>query len=281
MMILDGKKIAQDLRDNLKDEVAIITEKNNLKPGLAVIIVGENQASKIYVNSKIKACAEVGINSFHIELPENVTEEELLNQVEKLNNDKTVHGILVQLPLPKGLDESKVINKITPTKDVDCFTQVNLGKMFLNEEDAIGSCTPAGIMEILKVSKVELAGKNVVIIGRSNIVGKPLAVMMINAGATVTVCNSKTKNLEDFTKEADVLVVAIGKDRFIKSNMIKKDAIIIDVGINRVDGKIYGDVDFEDVKEKVAMITPVPGGVGPMTIAMLLKNCVKLYKQKI
>ncbi len=278
MLLLDGKKISLEIKKELKKEVDELYIKTGKRPGLAVLIVGENKASKIYVNAKVKACEEVGINSFHYEFPDNISEIELLAALDLLNEKEEINGILVQLPLPKNINEENIINRINPKKDVDCFTPENLGRMFLNEEKAIKSCTPSGILELLRRNKVVFLGKKVVILGRSNIVGKPLAIMMINEGATVTVCNSKTKDLQDICKTADILIVAIGKERFIKKEMIKKDAIIVDVGINRVEGKIYGDVDFQDVLSKVSLITPVPGGVGPMTIAMLLKNSVELFK---
>lgn len=278
MLLLDGKKISLEIKKELKKEVDELYIKTGKRPGLAVLIVGENKASKIYVNAKVKACEEVGINSFHYEFPDNINEIELLAALDLLNEKEEINGILVQLPLPKNINEENIINRINPKKDVDCFTPENLGRMFLNEEKAIKSCTPSGILELLRRNKVVFLGKKVVILGRSNIVGKPLAIMMINEGATVTVCNSKTKDLQDICKTADILIVAIGKERFIKKEMIKKDAIIVDVGINRVEGKIYGDVDFQDVLSKVSLITPVPGGVGPMTIAMLLKNSVELFK---
>ncbi|MGL4392943.1 MAG: bifunctional methylenetetrahydrofolate dehydrogenase/methenyltetrahydrofolate cyclohydrolase FolD [Fusobacteriaceae bacterium] len=280
--ILDGKKISQEIKGELKLEIEKLEKITGQKPGLAVVIVGDDKASQIYVNSKIKACDEVGMNSFHIGYPSNISEAELLKALDNLNERKDVHGILVQMPLPKHIDEAKVINKISPKKDADCFTPANIGRMFLNEKNAIKSCTPNGIVELMKRYRIEFSGKRVVILGRSNIVGKPLAIMLINEGATVTVCNSKTPNLKDITREADILVVAIGKDRFIKSDMIKENAVIIDVGINRVEErKIFGDVDFEDVASKASLITPVPGGVGPMTIAMLMKNTTELFKQDL
>ncbi|MGL4687710.1 MAG: bifunctional methylenetetrahydrofolate dehydrogenase/methenyltetrahydrofolate cyclohydrolase FolD [Fusobacteriaceae bacterium] len=278
MVLLDGKKISGEIKNELKKEVEELYIKTGKKPGLAVLIIGEDKASKIYVKGKIKACEEVGINSFQYEFPEDVSEKELMATLDILNEKEEIHGILVQLPLPQHINEKNIINRINPKKDVDCFTPENIGRVFINEKNIVKSCTPAGILELLRRNKVGFQGKKVVILGRSNIVGKPLALMMINEGATVTVCNSKTKDLNDITKSADILIVAIGKDRFIKKEMIKKEAIIVDVGINRVEGKIYGDVDFEDVLSKVSLITPVPGGVGPMTITMLLKNNIELFK---
>ncbi|MGL5123987.1 MAG: bifunctional methylenetetrahydrofolate dehydrogenase/methenyltetrahydrofolate cyclohydrolase FolD [Fusobacteriaceae bacterium] len=279
MKLLDGKKISEEIKKELKKELEELYIKIGEKPGLAVLIIGEDKASKIYVKGKIKACEEIGINSFHYEFPETVSEKELIASLDILNKKKEIHGILVQLPLPQHINEENIINRINPKKDIDCFTPENIGRVFINEKNIVKSCTPSGIIELLHRNKVAFQGKKVVILGRSNIVGKPLALMMINEGATVTVCNSKTKDLDDITKMADILIVAIGKDRFVKKEMIKKDVIIVDVGINRVDGRIYGDVDFEDVLSKVSLITPVPGGVGPMTIAMLLKNNVELFKK--
>ncbi|MGL5377320.1 MAG: bifunctional 5,10-methylenetetrahydrofolate dehydrogenase/5,10-methenyltetrahydrofolate cyclohydrolase, partial [Cetobacterium sp.] len=248
-------------------------------PGLAVIQAGDNLASKIYVNSKIKQCAEVGIDSKNYILPLDVTELELLNTIEKLNKDDSVNGILVQLPLPSHINTPKIIEAIDISKDVDGFKPENLGKVVLGDDTALISCTPAGILRLFREYEINLEGKDVVVIGRSNIVGKPMTALLINEGATVTVCNSKTKNLSEKTKTADVIIVAIGKANFLKGNMVKDGAIVIDVGINRDDNnKICGDVDFESLKDKVSYITPVPGGVGPMTIAMLLSNTLKAFK---
>ncbi|MGL4652932.1 bifunctional methylenetetrahydrofolate dehydrogenase/methenyltetrahydrofolate cyclohydrolase FolD [Cetobacterium sp.] len=279
MKILDGKYVSQKVRDSIKNEIIEIKEKMGKVPGLAVIQAGDNLASKIYVNSKIKQCAEVGIESKNFILPADVTEEELLNKIDELNKDDAIDGILVQLPLPNHIDTPKVIESIDINKDVDGFKPENLGKVVLGDETALISCTPAGIIRLFQEYKLDLEGKDVVVIGRSNIVGKPMTALLINEGATVTVCNSKTKNLSEKTKNADVVIVAIGRANFLKGDMVKDGAIIIDVGINRDENnKICGDVDFESVKEKVSYITPVPGGVGPMTIAMLLNNTLKAFK---
>ncbi|MGL5051755.1 MAG: bifunctional methylenetetrahydrofolate dehydrogenase/methenyltetrahydrofolate cyclohydrolase FolD [Fusobacteriaceae bacterium] len=278
-MIIDGKKISAEIKKEIKFEVKKLEEIKMRAPGLAVVIVGENKASQIYVNAKIKACHETGINSYKIEMSENSSEIEISKVIQQLNTDKSVDGILVQLPLPKGIDEKKIMEIVSSEKDVDCFSTKNIGEMFLNPEASIKPCTPAGIMELFNRYNIELVGKNAVILGRSNIVGKPLSVLMINAGATVTVCNSKTKKLEEFTKNADIVISAVGQKDFLTEDMINKNTVVIDVGINRVDGKIYGDVDYENVSKKASFITPVPGGVGPMTIAMLLKNTLNIYKQ--
>lgn len=279
MKILDGKYVSQKVRGLIKEEIAEIKKVRGIVPGLAVIQAGDNLASKIYVNSKIKQCAEVGIESKNFIMSADVTEKDLLEKIEKLNNDETVDGILIQLPLPDHIDTPKVIEAIDINKDVDGFKPENLGKVVLGDETALISCTPAGILKLFEEYEILLEGKDIVVIGRSNIVGKPMTALLINEGATVTVCNSKTKNLAEKTKNADVVIVAIGKANFLKGDMIKTGAIIIDVGINRDENnKICGDVDFESVKDKVSYITPVPGGVGPMTIAMLLSNTLKAFK---
>lgn len=274
MKIIDGKEIAKEIRENLKKEIT----DNNLKPGLAIIMVGNNPASEIYVRNKRKACAEVGIKEELYQFAENTSEEEILNCIIKLNNDESINGIMVQSPLPNHLDEDKIMNYIVPEKDVDGFGISSLGYLASNEEKFI-SATPYGIIKLLEHENISLAGKNVVIVGRSKIVGRPLALAMLNRDATVTIAHSKTKNLKDITKEADILVVAIGKANFINEDYIKQEAIVIDVGINRVDGKVIGDVDFESCSKKASHITPVPGGVGPMTIAMLLTNVVESFKR--
>lgn len=279
MKILDGKYVSQKVRDLIKEEIAEIKKVRGIVPGLAVIQAGDNLASKIYVNSKIKQCADVGIESKNFIMSADVTEKNLLEKIEELNNDETVDGILIQLPLPDHIDTPKIIEAIDINKDVDGFKPENLGKVVLGDETALISCTPAGILKLFEEYEILLEGKDIVVIGRSNIVGKPMTALLINEGATVTVCNSKTKNLAEKTKNADVVIVAIGKANFLKGDMIKTGAIIIDVGINRDENnKICGDVDFESVKDKVSYITPVPGGVGPMTIAMLLSNTLKAFK---
>lgn len=265
-MILDGKSISSQIKEELKKELLEIKNKTGLVPGFAIIMVGENPASKIYVNSKIKGCKEIGIECFPHFLPEDVSEKKLLETIDELNKDSNIDGMLVQLPLPKHIDESKVIQKIALEKDVDGFKPENLGLLFLGNKTSLKPCTPLGIMELLKKYSIELQGKDVTIIGRSNIVGKPMAGFFINAGATVTVCNSKTKNLKEKTKNADILVVAIGVAKFITEDMVKNGAVVIDVGINRTADGLFGDVDFKEVEKKASYITPVPGGVGPMTV---------------
>lgn len=276
-MIIDGKKCSEEILENLKKEVSEYKEKLGKVPGLAVIILGDNPASKIYVKSKIRACEKTGVLSKEIILDENVSEEELIKEIEKLNNDKNINGILVQLPLPAHINEKKVCEAISVKKDVDGFKPENLGKIMLGDEDGFVSCTPQGIIYLIDQLNMDLHGKNVVVVGRSNIVGKPVASLLINKGATTTICNSKTKDLSGILKRADIIVIAIGKAKFLTKDMVKEGAVIIDVGINRVDGKICGDVDFENVSQIASHITPVPGGVGPMTIAMLLKNTVKAF----
>lgn len=271
--IIDGKSISSFVKDKIREEVSYL-KANSITVGLAVIIVGEDKASQLYVANKRKACENLGIMSETHYLPENTPQKELLELIDNLNKDKKINGILVQLPLPVHLDEKAVINAILPEKDVDAFHPVNVGKIMQGDYDFV-PCTPAGIMEMLKYEDIDLTGKHCVIIGRSNIVGKPMAMLMLHKNATVTICHSKTENLNKICKQADVLVVAVGKPKFITSDFVKEGAVVIDVGINRVDGKLCGDVDFDDIVDKVNQvkaITPVPGGVGPMTIAMLMKN---------
>lgn len=276
-MIIDGKKCSEEILENLRKDISEYKEKTGKVPGLAVIILGNNAASKIYVKSKIRACEKTGILSREIILDENISEEELINEIGKLNNDKNINGILVQLPLPSHINEKKICEAISVKKDVDGFKAENLGKIMLGDDDGFISCTPQGIIYLIDQLNMDLHGKNVVVVGRSNIVGKPVASLLINKGATTTVCNSRTKDLAGILKKADIIVIAIGKAKFLTKDMVKEGAVVIDVGINRVDGKICGDVDFENVKDIVSHITPVPGGVGPMTIAMLLKNTVKAF----
>lgn len=276
-MIIDGKKCSEEILENLRRDISEYKEKTGKVPGLAVIILGNNAASKIYVKSKIRACEKTGILSKEIILDENISEEELINEIEKLNNDKNINGILVQLPLPPHINEKKICEAISVKKDVDGFKAENLGKIMLGDDDGFISCTPQGIIYLIDQLNMDLHGKNVVVVGRSNIVGKPVASLLINKGATTTVCNSKTKDLAGILRKADIIVIAIGKAKFLTKDMVKEGAVVIDVGINRVDGKICGDVDYENVKDIVSHITPVPGGVGPMTIAMLLKNTVKAF----
>ena len=281
-MIIDGKKIAEDLRQNLKKEISNL--KTNIKPCLVVILIGDNPASKIYVKNKEKSASDVGIKSEVIKFETNISEKDLLKKIEDLNSDKNVHGILVQLPLPKHIDEGKVINTITPIKDVDGFHPINVGNLS-SGNDAMIPCTPLGCYLLLKEVIQDLTGKNVVIIGRSNINGKPMAQLLLRENCTVTVTHSKTKNIEKICREADIIVVAAGKAKILNKNWVNKNSVIIDVGINRIvekgSKKIVGDADFENIKNEVYAITPVPGGVGPMTIACLLKNTLKAYKNQI
>ncbi|MCR5256149.1 MAG: bifunctional methylenetetrahydrofolate dehydrogenase/methenyltetrahydrofolate cyclohydrolase FolD [Acetatifactor sp.] len=271
--IIDGKKISQEIKDELKEKVAAY-KANGKEISLAVILVGNDPASQVYVGNKKKACEYIGIKSLSYELPEETSEEELLKLIDKLNNDPSVNGILVQLPLPGAIDEEKVLNAISPLKDVDGFHPMNVGALCIGKEGFV-SCTPAGIIELLKRSGVEIAGKECVVVGRSNIVGKPMSLLLLRENGTVTVAHSKTRDLKEVTKRADILVVAIGKPKFITAEYVKDGAVVIDVGIHRnEDKKLCGDVDYESVAPKCSAITPVPGGVGPMTIAMLMNNCI-------
>ncbi|MBE5856414.1 MAG: bifunctional methylenetetrahydrofolate dehydrogenase/methenyltetrahydrofolate cyclohydrolase FolD [Lachnospiraceae bacterium] len=277
--IIDGKLISSQIKDEVKERVAALSAKGR-KVTLAVILVGEDPASQVYVNNKKKACEYCGINSESFELPETTSEGELLSLIDKLNKDADVDGILVQLPLPKGIDEDKVIMAIDPAKDVDGFHISNVGSLCVGRKGLV-SCTPAGIIELLKRYNITIEGKECVVIGRSNIVGKPMALLLLRENGTVTVCHSRTKDLKDVTKRADILVVAIGKPKFIDASFVKDGAVVIDVGIHRnEEGKLCGDVDFDSVKDKTSAITPVPGGVGPMTIAMLMNNCVAAVENK-
>ena len=279
MELIDGKKISQEIKDECKAKAEELI-KAGKTPCLAVILVGNDPASSIYVGNKKKACEYCNIKSLSYELPESTSEQELLDLIDKLNNDKEVNGILVQLPLPKHIDENKVIAKIDPSKDVDGFHVSNVGALCVGQEGFV-SCTPAGIIELLKRYNITIEGKECVVIGRSNIVGKPMALLLLRENGTVTVCHSRTKDLKDVTKRADILVVAIGKPKFIDGSYVKDGAVVIDVGIHRnEEGKLCGDVDFDSVKDKTSAITPVPGGVGPMTIAMLMNNCVAAVENK-
>ena len=273
--IINGKEIAENILNNIKKEV----ESYDVKPTLAVIIVGNDPASKVYVKNKIKKSEFLGFNSILKELPENTTKEELLDVIKNLNEDKNVNGILLQLPLPKGLNEKDFLDEISPIKDVDGFTTYNSGKLFKGEKPYAVACTPKGIIKLLETKNINLEGKLAVVIGRSNIVGKPIAALLLQKNATVIQAHSKTKNLPEILKLADVIISATGKEEFIKGDMVKEGAVIIDVGITRnKNGKLTGDVDFESVNKKVSYITPVPGGVGPMTIASLMENTLELYK---
>ena len=279
MEIIDGKKLAKTTRENLRLEVEELKE-NGINPKLAVIMVGNNSASQIYVRNKSRACDEVGIEFEEYLLPATTEQSELLNLIDKLNKQEDINGILLQSPIPDGLDINEAFRKISPEKDVDGFHPVNVGKLVLGQ-DTFVSCTPYGIMKMLEAYNIDLEGKNAVVIGRSNIVGKPMSHCLLNKNATVTICHSRTKNLAEITKRADILVAAIGKAEFVKADMVKEGAVVIDVGINRTEeGKLKGDVDFENVSKKASYITPVPGGVGPMTIAMLMNNVVKAAKMQ-
>ncbi len=271
--ILDGKKMSAEIRASIKEKVLLLKEKG-IVPGLAVILVGDNPASKVYVGQKEKGCLEAGFASFLHRLPGTTSQEELLALIDKLNADKTVHGILVQLPLPRQIDPDTVLAAIRPEKDVDGFHPVNIGRLVAGLP-ASEPCTPKGILRLLKSTGIPLSGKEAVVIGRSNIVGKPVALMLLAESATVTICHSKTADLAEHARRADILVAAIGKPRFVTADMVKEGAVVIDVGINRLEEGLVGDVDYEPVAEKASWITPVPGGVGPMTIAMLLENTLE------
>lgn len=276
--IIDGKLVSQQVKDSIKEEVEQLRSKG-IEIGLAVVIVGDDPASQVYVKNKEKACEAVGFNSYKYALPAETTEEELLALVDKLNNDDKVDGILVQLPLPKHLDDKIIINNIRPDKDVDAFHPVNVGKIMIGDYSFL-PCTPAGVMELIKSTGTEVSGKECVVIGRSNIVGKPQAMLLLHENGTVTITHSKTKNLKEVCSKADILVAAVGRAKMVTADYIKEGAVVIDVGMNRDEnGKLCGDVDFEDCKEKAGYITPVPGGVGPMTIAMLMKNTLTAGKE--
>lgn len=274
--ILDGKALSAKIKAQIKEETALL-QKEGVQPSLAVIIVGDNPASRVYVNNKKKACAECGFNSEEFALPDTTSEDELLKLIDSLNSRSDIDGILCQLPLPSHINEEKVLLAIDPSKDVDAFHPVNVGKIMIGNFDFL-PCTPAGVMELIKLSGIEVSGKECVVIGRSNIVGKPQAMLLLHANGTVTVCHSRTKNLAEVTRRADILVAAVGKANFVTADMVKPGAVVIDVGMNRVDGKLTGDVKFDEVSNVAGAITPVPGGVGPMTIAMLMKNTLKASK---
>lgn len=275
--IIDGKAVAAKIKEQIKNEVTLLKEKGKV-PGLAVVIVGNNPASRVYVNNKKKACEDTGMYSVEYALSEETTEEELKELIVKLNSDAKIHGILVQLPLPSHINDKAVIDTISPEKDVDAFHPVNVGKIMIGDYE-LAPCTPAGVMELIKETGIEIAGKECVIIGRSNIVGKPQAMLMLQNNATVTVCHSRTKDLKEVVKRADIVIAAVGKAKMVTADMIKPGAVVIDVGMNRDEnGKLCGDVDFDSVSEVASYITPVPGGVGPMTIAMLMKNTLTAGK---
>ena len=278
-IIIDGKELAKKIRSELKNEVVELKNKG-INPKLAVIMVGDDKASKVYVKNKSKACEECGIDYEEFLMDKDIDMEELLETIDKLNKRDDIHGILLQSPIPSNLDINQAFNKINHKKDVDGFNPINVGKLSIGE-DCFVSCTPAGVIKMLEEYNIEIEGKNVVIIGRSNIVGKPLIQCILRKNGTVTMCHSRTKNIKQITKNADILIAALGKPKFVTQDMIKDGAVIIDVGINRTeDGKLVGDVDFENIKNNASYITPVPGGVGPMTIAMLMTNVVKAAKNK-
>ncbi|MBQ9078069.1 MAG: bifunctional methylenetetrahydrofolate dehydrogenase/methenyltetrahydrofolate cyclohydrolase FolD [Ruminococcus sp.] len=278
--IIDGKAVSVAVKQEVAEETARLKDEKGLKIGLAVVIVGNNPASRVYVNNKKKACEAVGFQSFEYALDENTTQEQLLDLINVLNRDVRVNGILVQLPLPAHIDEKKVIDAISPDKDVDAFHAINVGKIMIGEY-AFLPCTPAGVMRLIESTGTEISGKQCVVIGRSNIVGKPMAMLLLHQSGTVTICHSRTQNLKEICLGADILVVAVGKANFVTGDMIKEGAVVIDVGMNRLDnGKLCGDVEYESAEKKASYITPVPGGVGPMTIAMLMKNTLTAAKQQ-
>lgn len=278
--IINGKEFALNLRSQIKEEVSQLKEESGLVPGLATVLVGEDAASQVYIRNKNKSCTEAGMKSFHQNLPADTSEDELLELIQSLNQNNEVHGILVQLPLPKHIDENKVIQAIDPSKDVDGFHPINVGNLLIGQ-DGFRSCTPYGIIKLIESINYDCSGKEAVILGRSNIVGKPMALMLLEKNATVTICHSRTQNLPEKVRSADLLIAAIGKPEFVKGDWIKQGSCIIDVGINRrEDGSLCGDVDFEAASKKASSITPVPGGVGPMTIAMLLYNTLQSAKRK-
>ncbi len=278
--LIDGKQVSAQVKEQVRAEAAAIYEKHGIQAGLAVVIVGNDPASRVYVNNKKKACEAVGFQSFEYALPEETTQEELLELVETLNNDPKVNGILVQLPVPKHIDDTAIINAISPEKDVDAFHPENVGRIMIGDYTFL-PCTPAGVMELIDSTGVEISGKKCVVIGRSNIVGKPMAMLLLHRSGTVTICHSRTQDLPSVTREADILVAAVGRANFVTADMVKEGAVVIDVGINRLDnGKLCGDVDFAAVEPKASWITPVPGGAGPMTIAMLMKNTLTAMKKQ-
>ena len=275
-MLLDGKALS----DKIKEEIKLKTKNYLINPTLAVIQIGNDEASNIYIKTKAKACENVGINFIHIKFEEDALEQEIINKIIELNNDNYVNGILIQLPIPKTFDTYRLLNLINKNKDVDGLTDINMGMLFKNYNNLV-PCTPLGIMNLLKEYNIDIEGKHAVVVGKSNLVGKPLAMLLLQNGATVTICHSKTKNLSNFTKQADILISAVGKKDLITKDMVKENSIVIDVGMNRVDGKLYGDVDFNNIKDIASYITPVPGGVGPMTVAMLLSNVLKNYEKNL
>ncbi len=280
MAIIDGKKVSSHIIENITVEVKSLKLKIDKSPGLAVILVGDDPASAVYVRNKNKTCTKIGFQSFENILPSDTSELTLLNLIDELNNNENINGILVQLPLPKHISSHKILKAIKPEKDVDGFHLENVGRLVTGNA-AFKPCTPAGIIQLLDYYNIDLEGKNAVVLGRSNIVGKPVAFLLLEKNATVTICHSRTKDLSKITRQADVLIAAIGKPNFVTADMVKDDSVIIDVGINRVDGKLVGDVDYQAVSQKVSFITPVPGGVGPMTIAMLMANTLHSFKNSL
>ena len=280
MAIIDGKKVSSQIIEHIASEVKSLKLKTEKSPGLAVILVGDDPASAVYVRNKNKTCTNIGFQSFENILPSDTSELKLLNLIDELNNNDHINGILVQLPLPKHISSHKILEAIKPEKDVDGFHLQNVGRLVTGNPSFI-PCTPAGIIQLLDYYSVDLEGKSAVVLGRSNIVGKPVAFLLLEKNATVTICHSRTKDLSKITRQADVLIAAIGKPNFVTADMVKDDSVIIDVGINRVDGKLVGDVDYQVVSQKVSLITPVPGGVGPMTIAMLMANTLQSFKNSL
>jgi len=280
MVLIDGKKVSGEIRNRLADEIQELKKKTGKTPGLATILVGDDPASAVYVRNKNKICGELGFQSFEQKLSADTSEEKLLQLVGELNSNKDVHGILVQLPLPDQIDSEKILQAIDPKKDVDGFHPVNVGKLVVGNA-LLTPCTPTGIIALLDRYDIEISGKHAVIIGRSNIVGKPVSMLLLHRNATITICHSRTQNLEEVTRSADILVAAVGRANFVTDEMVSEGTVVIDVGINRVDGKLTGDVDFEPVSKKASHITPVPGGVGPMTIALLMENTLKAFKESL
>ena len=280
MVLIDGKKVSGEIRNRLADEIQELKKKAGKTPGLATVLVGDDPASAVYVRNKNKICGELGFQSFEQKLSADTSEEKLLQLVGELNSNKDVHGILVQLPLPDQIDSEKILQAIDPKKDVDGFHPVNVGKLVVGDA-LLTPCTPTGIIALLDRYDIEISGKHAVIIGRSNIVGKPVSMLLLHRNATITICHSRTQNLEEVTRSADILVAAVGRANFVTDEMVSEGTVVIDVGINRVDGKLTGDVDFEPVSKKASHITPVPGGVGPMTIALLMENTLKAFKESL
>ena len=280
MVLIDGKKVSGEIRNRLADETQKLKKKTGKTPGLATVLVGDDPASAVYVRNKNKICGELGFQSFEQKLSADTSEEKLLQLVGELNSNKDVHGILVQLPLPDQIDSEKILQAIDPKKDVDGFHPVNVGKLVVGNA-LLTPCTPTGIIALFDRYHIEISGKHAVIIGRSNIVGKPVSMLLLHRNATITICHSRTQNLEEVTRSADILVAAVGRANFVTDEMVSEGTVVIDVGINRVDGKLTGDVDFEPVSKKASHITPVPGGVGPMTIALLMENTLKAFKESL